>query len=56
MSAAEQRAADGGHRHHAAEVAVVAAAFPRRDHRGDDDLHQRLEAADADALERRGRR
>ena len=54
MSAAEQRAADGGDGHHAAEVAVVPAPLPRRDHRGDDDLDERLQAADADALEGAG--
>ena len=52
--AADERAADGRQREDRAEVAGVPAALARGDHRRDDDLHQRGEAADAEALDDAG--
>ena len=52
--AADQRAAHGGQREGGADVAGVAAALTRRDHRRDHDLHERGEAADAEALDDAG--
>ncbi|ESU48244.1 hypothetical protein P376_3775 [Streptomyces sp. HCCB10043] len=49
--AAEQRAADGGDGEDRAQVAAVAAALARGDHRGHDDLREGGETADADALD-----
>jgi hypothetical protein len=49
--AAEQWTADGGDGHHRAEVTVVTHAFPRRDHGGDHDLDQGLQAADTQTSE-----
>ena len=49
--AADEGAADGGEGEDRADVAAVAAALARADHARDDDLHQRGEAADAEALE-----
>ena len=54
--AAEQRAADGGDGEGRAEVAGVAAALTRGDHRGHDDLGEGGETADADALDDPGAR
>ena len=51
MQATQQRAADRRDGHHGAELAGVPAALPRADHRRHRDLHQRLQAAEAQALE-----
>jgi len=48
--AAEHRACDRGGRKHRAEIALVAAAFARRDGVADDGLRQRDQSAAADAL------
>ena len=52
--AADERAGDRGHREDGADVAGVAAALTRGDHAGDDDLDQRGQAADAEALDDAG--
>ena len=52
--AADQPSGDGGHREDGADVAGVAAALARGDHAGDDDLDQRGQAADAEALDDAG--
>ena len=48
--AADERAADRGEGEDRADVAAVATALARGDHRGDDDLDERGQAADAEAL------
>ena len=52
--AADERPAHGRQREHGADVAGVAAALARRHHRGDHDLDQRGQAADAEALDDTG--
>ena len=52
--ATDERAADGGQREDGADVAGVATALARRDHRRDHDLDQRGETADAEALDDAG--
>ena len=49
--ATDERATDGGEGERRTEVAGVAAALTRRDHRRDDDLHQRGQATDAETLD-----
>ena len=48
--ATDERSADRGEREDGADVAAVATALARGDHRGDDDLDERRQAADAEAL------
>ncbi len=52
--AADQRAADRGEGERRADVAGVPAALPRAHHRGDHDLDQRGQAADAETLDGAG--
>ena len=52
--AADERAGDGGQRECRSDVARVAAALARADHRGDDHLHQGGQAADPEPLDHAG--
>ena len=52
--AADERAAEGGGREDRTDVAAVATALARGHHARDHHLHQRGEAADAEALDRAG--
>ena len=52
--ATDERAADRGEGEGRADVAAVAAALTRRDHRGDDDLDEGGQTADAEALDGAG--
>lgn len=49
---AEHRSADSGRNPHGREIGLVLAAFARRHHVGNHDLHQRQDAAAADTLQR----